>query len=136
MITIKEYQKILKANIDQLPREEYIDYIYDPKKMTLTIEIELGGRSGGNCYGGYAEHYTGYTGVYNIDFIYDIFGEINEDMSFFFVRNLIKQNKVEKTKEDREYYGNYTEYHEIIVDFKKILDALIEKGYVVDKVTK
>lgn len=117
----------------------YPEIYYHPKKkresidrLCLEISIDRGGRRGGNCWNDEIEEYSGHQGAlpdFN-DFIYSVLGQINDQMPFLFVHQVIK-NCTERDEEiNREYYGNYHTCEKIKFDFLQLYKKLEEAGYI------
>lgn len=109
----------------QIDRDRGNKYMYG--------EVELGGASGGSCWGGTASHYS--TGreaseaeVLEFDRLLE---EIAPNISFLKYKNLINSIHWSTTEYcDNEYYGNYTEYGYKYITCDQLYNDLLNAGII------
>lgn len=111
--------------LNRYNREEDTKYIYG--------SVEIGGASGGSCWGGTAQSYS--TGrdasdaeVPNFDSLLE---EIAPEITFLKYKNLIHQITWQTTDDySNDYYGNYTEYGYKYITCDQLYNDLINAGII------
>jgi hypothetical protein len=127
MFTKDEFKIRVVEFFDEKPRDWFKDYRieFDYDASQLKLKWEVGGATGGNCWGGEASGYS--TGVVAPDFepLYALLEEVTPNATFLSVKRLFKSVFSGTEDGPREYYGNYTEY-----GYKSILVSDIYDWYV------
>lgn len=96
-------------------REEYtlLDRpdVKELKDNILYMQHSTGGVSGGSCWDSSdPQPYTNSEPIPEFEDLYNVLEKVNPNLSFFNVRKIIKDLVKQIEYEDREYYGNCTNY--------------------------
>ena len=120
----------LKWTIDHYRAEwKKIETIFESKDLYLVQQIEVGGSSGGNCWGGESSRYI------NTEDLNKNFTDFEEalillcpELTFANFLALRKDNIV-KTQEhtEQEYYGDSTDFLYRYVSLKELYDQITKK---------
>lgn len=114
-----EVQLMHRKIFSQINPKTRYQSIYDLDKLVADIGqwgvifqvTEIGGASGGNCYGGEAHSYRTEDGNSTPFVFEDLLTYIAPQLTFIQYRDMLKELKiVEGTDTKNEYYGNNTEY--------------------------
>lgn len=126
-----EFFEICKNRFVEMKKEIDIYYVYFKYEIPISkITITLGGISGGNCWNdNEPEVFSNDVPDIDLDFIFDILLEVNENIPYLVCRNIKKESVNIYNKRFNEYYGNHTDKKIIEIDFANIAEILIEKGY-------
>ena len=116
----EELQLIHQKTFHQKNPKARYQTIYDLDKLIDDISewgvifqiTEIGGASGGNCYGDEAHSYQTINGK-STPFIFDdLLTYIAPQLTFIQYREMMKDLTIIESNESKhEYYGNHTEYH-------------------------
>lgn len=120
-MALEEFTEIFNKYAKKCPfmREDDTLYIYG--------SVEMGGSSGGDCWGGSSSAYR--TGLEEsnaeVPELDSILEEISPDISFLKYKILINTIPWNTdTRYENEYYGNYTKYGYKYIDCNSLFNAL------------
>lgn len=106
------------------------EQVYDFKevdldKVFIARSWEIGGASGGSCWGTEATVYCGSEPEPEFEALDDILMELMPDIPFLRYKKLTRLIKFEQNiQRVSEYYGNYTEYQWETVNVRNLYEAM------------
>jgi hypothetical protein len=97
----------------------------DLDKIFIARSWEIGGASGGSCWGTEATVYHGSEPEPEFEALDNILMELMPDIPFLRYKKLMRLIKFEQNiQRVSEYYGNYTEYQWEVVNIRNLYEAL------------
>lgn len=103
-------------------------------KSDIIIRVDKGGSTGGNCWDGVSEAYSGYSGSPTYDILLAILQPIYNNITDSILRKIIEACGCSSINDEAysDYYGNYSIIEKITIDIDKLIMYLIDIKFITD----
>lgn len=103
-------------------------------KSDIIITVDRGGSTGGNCWDGVSESYSGYSGNPTYDILLAILQPIYSGITDNIMKEIIDRCSDSTINDDAysDYYGNYSVIEKFTVDIDKIIMYFIDTKFLTD----
>lgn len=130
-MTLEDFKEICDeaaAGVSETPYGVYREF-----EGKLAVYQKTGAASGGNCWEGVARYYPSGSDDPDADdmmteILEKVLGNVAPEVTFLQYRSIMKSLK-EDERRDREFYGNYTDYRVLSIEYADLLRQLQEMGY-------